>query len=236
MYLVTYFGQAVDGWTCRVCDRCQAGERHAARSLDPEERALVVKALEGIGQLAGRFGKNRIAQFLSGSQSKPVMDAGLHRYSHYGTLSSLDQATVNRLIEALLQAGCIEVTGDPQYPCLRLAEQGRAWLETPSDLALDLPRVLQPEAKPSGKSASAPPAAGGSDLCERLRTIRNELAAKRHVKPFQILANAPLKELAERAPMTVEEARHIKGIGAVTERTVLPHLLEEIERWREEMT
>ncbi len=55
-----------------------------------------------------------------------------------------------------------------------------------------------------------------SDLYEQLRTKRNELAREKRVRPYFILANRSLEEMATDLPQTQEEFANIWGIGPIT--------------------
>lgn len=52
-----------------------------------------------------------------------------------------------------------------------------------------------------------------SILYESLRQKRNELARQANIKPFMVLHNKVLQEIAEKKPTTVEELAEIKGMG-----------------------
>lgn len=234
-YIVAYFGQAVDGWICQTCDRCAAGDRRSHRAPTTDEHALIAHALVGVQDLGGRFGKNRIAQFLNGSRSKAIVDAGLHRRPSHGSLSQLDQATLGRLLESLTDAGCLEVIGDRKYPLLKITQRGREVLAGREKVQLDFHHFGNlRERGPTPAAAEDAVPGEMDDLFERLRDVRNELAAKRHRLPFQILTNKVLKDLAAQAPLTVEEAQSIKGIGPRKSKTVLPPMLDAIKQWRQE--
>ena len=49
---------------------------------------------------------------------------------------------------------------------------------------------------------------------------------------YGILTNETLEQLAAKQPLTVAEARELKGIGPVKARTVLPAFLDAIRAWR----
>ncbi|MCM8538265.1 MAG: RecQ family ATP-dependent DNA helicase [Lentisphaeraceae bacterium] len=52
------------------------------------------------------------------------------------------------------------------------------------------------------------------NLYEELRTIRNKLATKLEVQPFQILNNMSLKEMATQKPTSEQELLKIHGVGS----------------------
>jgi ATP-dependent DNA helicase RecQ len=65
-----------------------------------------------------------------------------------------------------------------------------------------------------------------------LRELRKKLAHDRGVQLYQIFSNTTLDELAEKMPLTIEEAMTINGIGKVKAQTELPIFLEAIRQWQ----
>ncbi len=51
------------------------------------------------------------------------------------------------------------------------------------------------------------------DLFERLRALRMQVARKRGVPPYVIFHDTTLREIARTKPKTIEELRHVKGVG-----------------------
>ena len=83
-----------------------------------------------------------------------------------------------------------------------------------------------------GKTSKAP-LRNGSALYERLRNIRQKIAAARGVPLYTVLTNADLTVLAENMPVTPEEAVKLPGIGERKAKRVLPPFLEEIRQFKE---
>ena len=52
------------------------------------------------------------------------------------------------------------------------------------------------------------------DLFERLRALRLTVARGRGVPPYVIFHDTTLRELARTKPSTIEELRHVYGVGA----------------------
>lgn len=53
------------------------------------------------------------------------------------------------------------------------------------------------------------------DRYEKLRQWRNQLAKKKKVRPFRILTNRELREIATECPKDTQELRGIFGIGPI---------------------
>ena len=116
-FILKYFGDTETGEGCTVCDNCQSKPNAAARLPTEEETVAIRKALSCVARVNGRFGRGRIAQCLAGSRSKEVLDARLDRLSTYGLLKDLGEDYVWSLLNALIRASCLAVSGG-QYPTL----------------------------------------------------------------------------------------------------------------------
>lgn len=243
-FLVQYFGQATDSWTCQACDRCRGDAHHVVRAPTAGEADTIKQILRGARELRGRFGKNRLAQHLGGSRNRDIMEQGLHHRPFYGALAEREQTYLLRLIDSLIDAGLLEVAGERRYPLVRITAAGRNVL---SDKAA--PQLHFEEREPPPRSATPRPRrsrptpdqddplpAGLDDLYERLRALRKKIADKRRCPAYQVFSNATLRGLAEETPVSAAEARGIKGVGPAKERSVLPEFLAEIQQWRRENT
>src|SRR5688500_9811886 len=51
------------------------------------------------------------------------------------------------------------------------------------------------------------------DLFEELRVLRLEIARRRRVPPYVIFHDTTLREIARSKPKTVDEPRHVHGVG-----------------------
>ncbi|MBN2168774.1 MAG: RecQ family zinc-binding domain-containing protein, partial [Actinobacteria bacterium] len=124
-YILKYFGEAKT-YSCGVCDRC------VAKKAVSEDRNNLVKtehriALPVLGFLRfARFplGKARIADVVTGSRNKQIIEWGLNKNPAYALVDAT-RAEVKEVIENLMNAGYVEVTGDSHLPVLRLTERGK---------------------------------------------------------------------------------------------------------------
>ncbi|MGH7142954.1 MAG: HRDC domain-containing protein, partial [Planctomycetota bacterium] len=63
------------------------------------------------------------------------------------------------------------------------------------------------------RAAAAPIPDHDSDLFDRLRAVRRELADARQVPAYVIFSDATLRQMAADRPRTQDEFRHISGVG-----------------------
>ncbi len=250
-FIIDYFGQKNNDWLCQVCDLCKSHD-HADKRLPTEtELDQIITVLRGEFELHARYGKNKVAQYLYGSKSQEILKVRLNQYPSYAILKNLSQPNILRLLDTLIDQECLQIIGDKKYPRISITSLGHEVMEKKQSIPFEF-HEFESE-PPSVKSSSSRKRAtgksfadgtedsalfdadgGNDDLYERLRILRNDMAAKRRLIPYQILSNRTLEEMSMKAPMTIDEAKGIHGIGRKREKTVLPRFIEEINHWRKE--
>jgi len=122
--LLAYFGEQVEPRAPELC--CDGHGRRSAVDPDAERQATVQVAstadavLLAVDETAGRAGRTRVAQILTGSGAAALAAAGHDRLSSYGALRGSSQAAVMKTIDGLIARGVLEQTGG-LYPLVRRA-------------------------------------------------------------------------------------------------------------------
>jgi len=248
-FLVNYFGQDVDDWSCEACDLCRRLDHDLHRAPTESELEVVKTILKAIQAFEGHFGRGRIAQVLAGSRNKEIISWRLDRHRCYGVLRGEDQSHLLRFIDALQKSGCVIQVGDPKYPCIDITPSGFKVMDGEAEVKLDFPESKGRKSRIRSRSRTATGGAGSSgtqssslsprskeddELYEKLRELRTEMAEERGVPAYQILTNATLDIMVTKTPVTPDEALRIKGIGEVKARTIVPPFLKAIAEWRRE--
>ncbi len=222
-FILDYFGDANAEPRCSVCDNCLSRVAPTAQRPPTEEETIVIqKALSCVARVNGRFGRGRIAQTLVGSRSKAVLDAGLDRLSTYGLLRDLGEDYVWALLDALIRAGCLEVSAG-QYPTLSLTSPGREVMLRQKMIPLALPERAAARPSPSRKREPVAKKQTATNydgaLFDVLREWRREKAARMGGIPAYIIyPDRTLEELARAKPQTEAELLEVKGIGPAKAR------------------
>jgi ATP-dependent DNA helicase RecQ len=123
------------------------------RSLTPEENLLVRKVLACAARMRGRFGKGMLASTLRGSRARNVIQAGLDQLSTYAILDDMTQDELLLYIDALVAAGCLNVTGGA-YPTVSLSELGDDVMRERANVELALPSTSLSELAHTSGTAS----------------------------------------------------------------------------------
>ena len=250
-FLISYFGENVDSWSCRSCDNCGGAGSAAAllRDLSETEEEAVRAILHAADAFSGRIGRGKLSLILAGSRRPEIVERGLDRSPFFGRLKKLRQNNILMFLKALEDAGCLERTGNPEYPCLGLTCFGENVMAGVEKIRLFLPetdlpsspsssgkrggKTVRPEKNP-GSSSVIGSRSGEGELYDRLRQLRVKIADKRHVPVYCILSNDALAGLAEAKPETPDEALEVRGIGVAKLTTIVPQFLREIARWKAE--
>ncbi|MDQ8193390.1 ATP-dependent DNA helicase [Coraliomargarita sp. SDUM461004] len=241
-WILNYFGER-NSQPCGRCDGCRQRKQLANREVKADEWTLVKMALSGVARMNSRrapdewtprFGKRKIIQCLLGSQSAPILDAGLDALSTYGILKREGSAFVDALFESFEQAGLVQVVTEEGFPLLKLTELGSQVMRGVAQPALALPeRTAGSAGKVTTakklKKGQAPEGILDNALYQKLAAKRSEMAAASGKPAYTVFPNFVLVELANLKPSSEREAIKIRGIGPAKLKTVLPPFLEVIK-------
>lgn len=242
-----YFGET-DLDSCHRCDHCQRSSDNRNRKLNEAESLILRKLLSGVARMSERedgdawsprFGRGLILQMLNGSKEKRIAQFNLDQLSTYGLLKDHTSGFLRALFDAALDAGYLFQSGGSR-PLVTLTPMGSAVMRG----ALN-PEMVWPEPPPSEtptrsrrKRKLSDPVLHletetvDEDLLSALKKKRLQLAKIRgNVPPYVILSNRALEGLVRHKPRTPEDALVVPGIGPAKARSVVPALLEVIDRW-----
>lgn len=238
--ILDYFGDPEAGFFagCELCDVCRKGE-HVMEAADEFTALASRQALSAVARLNGRFGKVRICELLKGSTASAFTDTGLQRQSTYGLLREWSMARIRSLVELLLEAGALKISG-LDYPLLSITAPGLEILKGTKPFIAPgeaLQRFQQDfgdrktrdnrtnrhtrsgrksegasdGSHSSSNQATADDAPGG--LFDALKRFRSEEARKRSVPAYVIFHDKTLSQLVQARPQAASELSDIDGLG-----------------------
>jgi ATP-dependent DNA helicase RecQ len=217
-FILDYFGDTSPLSTCTACDHCRQSSRPAATKLpDAEETIILQKALSCVARMNGRYGRGRVTQVLMGSSAKEITAAGLDKLSTYGLLSEEGSDYIWSLLDALVNAGCLAVSGG-EYPLLSLTPLGDDVMRLRRSLPLHMPRRrsrpapgLRASRTNTGTTDEAP---YDEAVFAALKQFRREKAAELgNVPAFVVFTDRTLRDLARTLPTDETSLRLVRGIG-----------------------
>ena len=201
-FVTDYFGETTAERSCRSCDNCERGPavEMAGVEIDP---SVTRAAIAGAARFAGRIGIVNLASILAGKDNRFSRDQPwVRQVPAYGSLSSLGETRVRRLLGELVAVGCLSQSLG-QYPTVELTDRGRAVLGGTESVAVAIAADPQPAVGPPADPA----------LFQRLREWRSEVARRQGVPAYVVFHDKTLTELAARRPSDLVELEALPGIG-----------------------
>ena len=209
-HLVEYFGERYTRDRCGACDVC-LGELEAAADPIPTAR----KILSCVARVEQRFGAGHVIAVLRGQAVEAVTSRGHQALSTFGLMRDASVPELRGYIEQLTSLGFLRQTDDG-YPVLRLTAQGLALLKDPErHPGLTLARQKRPDKRAAARSRAEGASWEGVDheLFDALRAVRLEIARERGVPPYVIFHDTTLRDMARMKPKTLDDLRHVYGVG-----------------------
>ena len=209
--LVSYFGEPFTKDDCGACDYC-LGE------LEQVQDAVTVarKILSCVARVGQRFGAAHVTNVLRGSESDQVRSRGHHELSVFGLMKDATIDELRGYVDQLLAHGLLQQSGE-EYPVLQISSEGHALLKDPKAAPdLSLARQKKPDRSRVPKRSRVETEGWDGvdrDLFEELRVLRLEIARRRRVPPYVIFHDTTLREIARVKPNSVEQLRHVYGVG-----------------------
>ncbi|HGE7610580.1 DNA helicase RecQ [Bacillus thuringiensis] len=212
-FILQYFGEEPKE-DCGRCGNCTDNRE----SIDvTRESQMVLSCMIRTNQ---RFGKQMIAQVLTGSKNKKVIEFNFHTLPTYGLLSNRSVKEVSEFIEFLISDELIAVEHGT-YPTLKVTEKGK-------EVLLGKENVLRKERVETRQIVQDHP------LFEVLREVRKEIAQGEGVPPFVIFSDQTLKDMCVKMPQNDSELLTVKGIGEHKLVKYGSHFLQAVQRFIEE--
>jgi ATP-dependent DNA helicase RecQ len=200
--LLAYFGE---GFTppCGQCDRCVQGAPSGPGADATAEAMKFLKCVQATGQV---FGQAHIIAVLRGSRAERVVQRRHDQLDSFGTGREHPEKTWRMLAQEFIQLGLLEQ--ELEFGGLRLTPAGGEVLA--GKTRVEVPQETRHgSAAPTGQTGPV-----DSELFEKLRILRRELADESNLPPFMIFGDRALIEMATSLPRTEPEFLAINGVGA----------------------
>ena len=205
--LLDYFGQPSQ--SCGNCDIC----------LNPpvsyDGTVQMQKLLSAIYRVEQRFGAGHVIDVLRGTDSEKVKQWRHDKLSTFGIGSEVSEAEWRAILRQAIALGLVMVDHDA-YGSLKLTDEARPVLRGAQQVQL---RQYQKPAKKKREPARSKGyvEAGLSEaeqaIFEKLRWWRVETARKHNVPAYVIFHDATMREIARVKPASVDDLRHVSGVG-----------------------
>ena len=203
-YILNYFGEKPQK-SCDNCSNCTKDFRTADVTVEAQKILSCIFRLKQRGESAG---KTVICRILSGSRDKRVLENGYDTLSTYGIMSDVPRKRLGEIFDYLEAEDYIEACGE--YSVYVLLPKADEFIKSKNRLVM---RVS--ESSEQAIPAKKPVFDDSSELLEKLRKVRRNLAAVLGVPPYVIFSDATLRDMTAKLPRTHDEFLDVSGVGTM---------------------
>ena len=220
--LLNYFGENNNS-NCGNCDICKHPPQRFNGTI------LVQKALSAIKRTGEHIGFSMTADILKGTLSDEIIQKGYDKLKTFGVGSKTTLKHWHDYMLQMLQLGYIEIAYNENNH-LKITESGNEILfgKKTAELAIAAKIEAKDETKSgSGRGAFSRASAGNTrttftrtaddaednSLFEALRKVRRQIAEENNWPAYVVLSDRTLKDLAYKAPISINELQDVFGFG-----------------------
>ncbi len=198
-YLLNYFDEEAPDY-CGNCDVC------LTRLETFDGTIIAQKALSAVTRLNERVGMIYVIDFLRGSKSEKIREEH-KQLKTFGIGNDLSKEAWKGFIHDLVQQGYLIKT-DGMYPVLNLTDKSE-------DVLKGNVTVMLTKSKEHLDVVADGVENYDTDLFQKLKEVRRDLANAENVPAYIVLSDATLIELATYLPHNKDEFRQISGFGDI---------------------
>lgn len=203
-YILRYFGESSPNY-CGNCSCCMNGFENVDITVDAQK---IISCVYRIHQKGRDFGKTMITDILRGSKNEKLLNLGFDRLSTYGIMSDTPAHKIRTMLDFLIENQYLTLT-DSEYSVVRLSAQSAEVLRGNKKLSMKLPK----ENSSDNRRKSEDSYYADSILFQKLRELRNSLAAEEHVPSYIVFADAALKDMCRKLPTNTAQFLSVSGVG-----------------------
>ena len=211
--LLGYFGERIKQ-DCGLCDNCLNPSELIDQTVEAQKLLSCVARTQRTFEKG--FGLQHIVNVLLGSTAESVLKWKHNELPTWGCGKGTSRERWLEIGRELIEARYL-VQERGTYMTLTISELGLESLRERSAIFLSRP---QESMTLSHKVKSQPHIfeAESSELFEKLRKVRRELAEERNVPAFVILSDAALRDMATKKPINAKQLLSVHGIGEVKQK------------------
>ncbi len=207
-YILNYFGDKTSNY-CGNCSSCNTNFEEADVTVEAQ------KIMSCIKRAGERFGIKMVVDILRGSKNQKIIAGKLDKIPTYGTMSGVPESKVRDIINFLVLRGYLEITNG-EYPVVKLAKASSEVLFDGHKVIMKILKHYNDKEK-SEKTAKNQPRVLNTnvneELFERLRLLRNKIAAKQRMPAYIVFADATLRNMCMHMPANNAQFLEVSGVG-----------------------
>ena len=215
--LLNYFGEHVTKG-CGNCDICTSPPAYFDATV------LAQKVCSAVARLGEREPMGMVIDVLRGAQNAQVLEKGYQQVKTYGAVKEVSWLDLQQYVIQLLNQGVLEINFR-EGARLGLTPLAKEVLFSKKPIQL---AVLQ---KGNEKKAVVKSKTQKTDLFEKLRLLRQEIATEQGVPAYVVFGDASLKDMEAKLPKNETEFMEVSGVGQAKLEKYAALFLKEIAKY-----
>jgi ATP-dependent DNA helicase RecQ len=205
--LLNYFGENAPSF-CGNCSNCNTLFEDIDITIEAQKLVSCVLRLEQRGR---HFGKGLIIDIVRGGKNEKIRNFHLDTISTYGIMKGSNLHRTRLILEFLIERGYLALDMG-EFPVVHASERSGEIVFERKNVHMMLPKEEQPERK-----AELIPLVQEFDetLFEKLRDLRRSIAQKAGIPSYIVFADAALRDMCQKKPVTKQEFLRISGVGEI---------------------
>ncbi|RKD14414.1 ATP-dependent DNA helicase RecQ [Pelobium manganitolerans] len=205
--ILHYFGENFNEVGCNnMCDNCRAEKQYFAAQ---EPLSTVLQLIKDFGE---KFDDHHIINVLMGVETAQIQAYKHHQSKYFG--KGKEQGILlwkSVLRQALLDNYVLKEVDN--FGLLKLNKAGENFLENPHNLRFILNREMEAAKDDDDDQAHGGTATVDAQLLQMLKDLRKKIAKQKNLPPFVVFQDPSLEEMCTHYPVTMDELKHISGVG-----------------------
>lgn len=225
--LLNYFNEPVNE-PCGNCDIC----KHPPQYFDGT--VLAQKICSAVVRLKENEPMGMVVDVLRGAQNAQVYDKGYQHIKTYGAVKDVSWLDLQQYVIQLLNQGILEIHFR-EGSRVALISTAKKVLFEGKRIQLAILQKEKPMAKKERFSSTGTSSTETSQLFERLRSLRKEIAKEQNVPAYVVFSDASLRDMEQKLPSDEEDFLNVSGVGEVKRDKYATIFLKEINSYRKIM-
>lgn len=230
-FILRYFGESAPTH-CGNCGSCLT-ESETMDATVPAQKIL--SCVYRVAQRGRHCGSKMLCDILQGKDTKTLKEAGYQTLSTYGLLSDISRVQLEHMVNILISRGYLRMDNS-QYATLSLTGNANAVLRGQEQVMMSLPKRDFRQTQREQRLAAMPDYGVDEALFQKLRRVRERLAAKEFVPAYIVFSDATLRDMCNKRPANAEEMLAISGVGKYKMEKYGEAFLQEIAAYSAENT
>jgi ATP-dependent DNA helicase RecQ len=204
-YILNYFGERTLIY-CGNCSNCNSNFEDMDVTLEAQK---IISCVKRSGE---RYGMKMVIDILRGSKNQKLISNRLNLLSTYGIMSDCSENKLRDIFNFIILQGFLEIT-DTEYPVVRLAESAARVLFKGYEVKMKILKQDFEAEKEGLKQGKVPEKNKNEELFDRLRLLRNKIAADQKVPAYIVFTDAALWDMCRKLPVNQTGFIKVNGVG-----------------------